>query len=206
MNKGFNKMNKRDRLTTDEMTYVKMLWNVGNRNNFIGLYDEKQKKDISIESLVRKMDFTDYLDNRYDFFMTINPHYSKGLKTLKEQFNYIKNQYLEYRYGKEYPTLAKEEYDIVFEEEDVEDDTSYKQYEYFEKKKYHKILNNHIHLVWSNITIPEIWEIQAFFFHLFKKEYKKTTIYTKICNKEDTILYMLKKKDTFLYTQNDFKQ
>lgn len=199
-------MNRKDRLTTDELNYIKILYNIGEKNNFIGFYCKELNTDISINELIKTITINEYLTNRYDFFMTINPHKSKGIQTLKEEFNYFKNQYLQFRYGKEYPNLSKEDYDIVFEQEDIEDDSSYFSYEYFGNKKYHKILNNHIHILWNNLTISEIWEIQAFLFYLFKKEYTQTTIYTKICNKTDVLPYMLKKGKTILYTQDNFKK
>lgn len=199
-------MNKKDRLTTDELNYIKLMYNVGEKNNFIGFYCKEVDCIFPIEVLIKQLSIDEYLSNRYDFFMTVNPHQSKGIETLKEQFNYFKNQYLQYRYGKEYPNLSKEDYDIVFEKEDIEDDKSSLSYEYFKNKRYHKILNNHIHIVWNNLTISEIWEIQAFLFNLFKNEYKQTTIYTKICNKTDVLPYLLKKGETILYTQDNFKK
>ena len=176
-----------------------------NKNNQLMMYDRTREVDIPLYNFINELSIDEYLNNKYEFFMTINPKRNKSEDKIKDEFNFIKNQYGYFLYGKNYPRFLNFKYYMAVEKSDYDDLRAFEKYEYFKNHHQNSIINNtHLHIIWHELTIPDIYGLQTYIYNKYVEYYPNVSIYTKICDSADPLIYAIKKNDTELLNQDYF--
>lgn len=142
-------------------------------------YDKELKLDRPIEQLNCDKDF---LDKKVNFHISINPIKQQSISQITSIFNYVKNQYGFWLYGRDWTKKLNLNYTMAIEQEN----------------------NRHIHLIVFNMSINEMYLFLAFFYLKMREFWKSVDIYCKICDTLDPILYDIKNKDTIIINQDYF--
>ncbi len=113
-------------------------------------------------------------NNNYTFFhISLNTHSILSVQSLKDTFNFIKNKYGYFLYGKDWVNKLKLNYDLAIEQ----------------------MGSTHLHIVIYNISLDKIKLFYNFLTAYFKENYRDTTSYCKVIDDTNGLIAYLSKYD-----------
>ena len=141
----FNNIQKNTKRELIQMKHLKPIF----------IYDPQKKKNRQIHYLT---------DTKRDFLITLNPLVYQEKDEVKDAFNYCKNRFGKFRYGKNWTHLLNLDFDGCIE----------KQMGY-----------NHLHLLLRNQSLNEMALLYNHIANTFKQVYMKASTHCKILDPKE---------------------